>query len=183
MLTGLPPSTPKIGQARIIDLWCGNNNVYILNNLLQSQGFDLNNIMHPNLQQGSSCGYIAARAAASLHASNDWYHADIMPDITSSSLIPLYNSILGLASNHPTFLTDDQILMILHHIAGNRQGVPWLQGLVPVNYFTRTLQRRVGRKAHHGKLFITIVNTTPLSGPMTNHPVGDHWICVAYQIV
>ena len=178
----MPLATPSIGRARIFDLWCGNHNVYILANYFQSQGFQTNHSMHPNVQQGSSCGYIAAQAATCLHTASDWYHTDIMTNLTSQSLIPQYNAILGSTSNQPTFLTDDEIMTILHHIAGTPQGLPWLQALVPMNYFVKTLERRIARRTHHNQLFITIVNTTCLSGPMTLQPVGDHWICVAYKL-
>ena len=139
--------------------------------------------MLPNTQQGASCGYIAAQAAVSLHSASHWFDANILAEITDENLVPQYNAILGAPTGEATFLTDRQILTIMQQTAGTRQGLPWLQGLVPINYFMKTLERRVARKhAYRNNLYITIVNTTSLTGPITEQPVGDHWICVAYQI-
>lgn len=110
-----------------------------------------------------------------------WFSADIMSTITDSNLVPAMNTILDISSPDAEFLTDNQIMEIIHHLSNSPTGIPWLDGLVPINYFTSTLTNRLQRPQHRGQLCITIVNTTPLSGPILPHAVGDHWICVAYQ--
>lgn len=173
-------SSGRTNRAIIIDLWCGNDNVYVLQNILHNHGFIQNNLLLPGVQRGNSCGYIAACAALEAHFAENWFTHDYLPAITDVQLVPHYNSLLNINSQEASFLTDDQILFILQASSGSSTGVPWIN-LQPFNYFTDSLARHVASERYHNRTFISIVNTTSVTGPFTEHAVGDHWITVIYE--
>uniref|UniRef100_A0A8W8LNQ3 DNA helicase Pif1-like 2B domain-containing protein n=1 Tax=Magallana gigas TaxID=29159 RepID=A0A8W8LNQ3_MAGGI len=169
--------------ARVVDMWCGNNNTLHLVQWLQTVGFNV--VPTLGTQQYSvSCGYVAANTAWIFHNTNNWLEVEIQPTL-DKCIIHQYNSIIGIPGHEPTFLMDTQIIEILAHLHNaESSSVPftWIDGPMPINFFILGLRRSLsGRKTRKdSNLRIAIVNTTPTDSSTVLS--GDHWITVAYKL-
>ena len=142
----------------------------------------MNNLILPNIQAPNACGYIACRAAIAIHESNNWFAEALLDKVTDDNLIPLYNSILNVPTDDGQFLTDNQLLKILHATCNDQSGVYWLDSIPPFNLFMQSIQQHTRQQLQRNKrLHIAIVNTTSQT-QLNNIITGDHWIMVAYEL-
>lgn len=169
--------------ARLVDMWCGNNNTLHLVQWLQTIGFNV--VPTLGTQQYSvSCGYVAANTAWIFHNTNNWLEVEIQPTL-DKCIIHQYNYIISIPGHEPTFLMDTQIIEILAHLHNaESSSVPftWIDRPMPINFFILGLRRSLsGRKTRKdSNLRIAIVNTTPTDSSTVLS--GDHWITVAYKL-
>ena len=175
------------GLARVVDMWTGNENTIHLIQWLKAIGFSVISDLD-NHQYGASCGYIAAHTAWLFHTANDWQSVHV-PTNVERNVYSIYNSILDIESNEPGFLTDMQILKIVHHLSGSDSttaaNLNWFDSPVPINYFIVGIREFLLRKRRitekDKELRIVIVNTTPVRPNNTQDITGDHWITIAYK--
>ena len=90
----------------------------------------------------------------------------------------------SLSINAGLWLSGDQILNLIQ--IDNPDGLgtraDWISGPAPLNYFYTFFAQTLASPAHHGRVHIMVVNTSPDTGVESAAIGGVHWFVMAWII-